>query len=201
MKIFDRFENNKYVIGYERKVILDVFTDSAGYRQADGTYNSNVGYFIYEGSELIYHKRKDYTNKTNNFGELKAIDLALKHIKKEIPEYYKEINIYSDSLLSINCLTTYLPSWLKSVKNGVMYNSSKQPVKNQDIIWSILETRKFFDKNNIKINIYFVRSHSPRSKIKYYHALYCKDNKVDITLEAYSVIRDRNAYCDAFIKN
>lgn len=201
LNIFGRMENNKYVIGYANKVSLDVFTDSAGYRQPDGSYNSNVGYLIYEGDSLLYKQRKDYINKTNNFGELKAIELALRYIKNNMGDSYDTINIYSDSLLSIKYLTVYLKTWLKNTRDGVMYNSKKEPVKNQDILWNILRLREYFRERNIRIRIYFVRSHSSESMIKNYYELFCRDNNTIITLDEYRIIRERNAICDLYIKD
>lgn len=200
MKIFGRNENNNYIIDYDNKVSLDVFTDSAGYRRPDGIFDSNVGFFIYQGPNLVHCKRKDFKKKTNNFGELKAIEMGLKYVTKHLSNSCYEINIYSDSLLSIKCLTTYLEKWLETAVDGIMYNSKNVPVKNQDIIWRIIKMRDYLESKGIDINIYFVRSHSPKSKIKQYHELYCKDNGVLISIKDYEIIRARNEYCDLFIK-
>lgn len=199
MAIIGKFIDNKYVIR-EEIVEVNIFTDSAGYRQPNGTYDSNVAYFIYYEDKLVGYNRVEYTNKTNNFGELKAIELALRHVKNNLNLAVDKVNIYSDSLLSINYLTAYLPTWLKNVRNGIMYSSKNEPVKNQDVLWDILEMEEYFKSNNIKLKLYFVRSHSSASQINKYHQLFCKDNKVAITVDEYKLIRERNAICDECVK-
>lgn len=199
MIILGKYNHNQYVIEL-KDYQLDIFTDSAGYRQQDGTYDSNVAFFIYHDDLLIYWDRVEYTNKTNNFGELKAIELALRYVKENL-KGVDSINIYSDSLLSINYLTSYLPKWLKNVRNGVMYNSSNEPVKNQDVLWDILSMKDYFKQEGIKNKLYFVRAHSPASQLIKYHELFCKDNKTTVTIDEYRKIRERNSICDACVKN
>ena len=181
-------------------VVLDVFTDSASYARENGIFDSNVGYFIYFKDNLLFFDRKDYTNKTNNFGELRAIELALKYIKNTYNLFFTRINIYTDSQLSILCLTEYLEKWKKKSKDGVLYNSRGKAVKNQDIIFKIIKLRKYFEDNGIEIKLYFVRSHTPNYRINEFHKQYCIDNNISITLEEYELIRKRNLICDTYIK-
>jgi ribonuclease HI len=47
----------------------------------------------------------------------------------------RNINIFSDSSYSINCVTVWFPNWKK---NGWV-NSSKKPVENKDIIEEIIK--------------------------------------------------------------
>ena len=68
---------------------------------------------------------------TNQRGELMAISKAVEIIKANFP-YETNIQIYTDSKYSIDCLTTWLPSWV--AKNWK--TSQGADVKHRDIIES-----------------------------------------------------------------
>ena len=110
---------------------------------------------------LGYNMRKFLVlpDSTNNRSEITAIKLAVQ-LAKEILDVDKEITgvtIYSDSKFSVYGLTVWMDSWLqKRGKNGVLYNYSGQPVKNQNVF---LEIIKYLYDNQLKIKFRHQKGH------------------------------------------
>ena len=149
---------------------LNIFTDASMY---NGTYN---GYTVgCAGVELATSiLRTDivtnlYPNgyipnyvvtldTTNNNSELIALRQGLLFAIAN-KDRFKTINIFSDSLLSVNSLNDWVQSWFyKSLKNRdwIFRNSSGAPVANQDIIKNIMVLIYY---NDLRINIYHMRGH------------------------------------------
>ena len=151
---------------------LNIFTDASMYA---GTYN---GYSVgCAGVELATsYTRTDVTNHlypngyipnyvvtldtTNNNSELIAIRQGVLFALAN-KDRFSEINLFSDSLLAINCLTQWINDWFfKAKKSGdpslIFRNSKGDPVANQDIIKSIIALIYF---NDLKINFYHQRGH------------------------------------------
>ena len=91
---------------------------------------------------------------TNQRAELYAILKALLII--DIINY-KNINIYTDSMYSINCITKWIKIWKK---NG-WKDSKKKDVKNKDLIDNIY---KIYSKYN-HINFKHVHAHTKNTDI------------------------------------
>lgn len=90
---------------------------------------------------------------TNQRAELYAIYKALLVIH-ESKKQINSINLYTDSMYSINCFTVWINTWLKNN----MISSNNKPVKNQDII---IPTYKLIQKFNI--TFHHVRSHTNKT--------------------------------------
>jgi ribonuclease HI len=89
---------------------------------------------------------------TNQKTELYAIYLALKKILDSDLKY-DLINVYTDSLYSLNCFTKWIKGWIK--KKWI--SSNGKPVKNQKIIkmiWGLIKNKQS------KIKFFHVRSHT-----------------------------------------
>jgi ribonuclease HI len=96
---------------------------------------------------------EEYTNKpTNQRCELEAIRRSLEFILEKVCEE-DSVEVYSDSMYSINCLNLWYKSW---EKNGWI-NSKKAPVENQDIIKPTLE---ILDKFPTRPIFKYVKGHA-----------------------------------------
>lgn len=101
---------------------------------------------------------------TNNRSEIIAVHLAIElgyeiiKLEKEVNGIeYDHINIYSDSQFTIFGLTKWMPTWIKSMdSHGIMYNSSREPVKNQELFKAILAS---VAEKKIKINLFHQAGH------------------------------------------
>lgn len=135
--------------------IVNVFTDGSFIKKKTTSGNELIycGYGIYfPNKELPNISRPFKTgNLTNQRAELFAIYVALIVIKKNLD--YNKINIYTDSLYSIEALTKYVYIWKK---NGWKTSEGKN-VKNLDIIQPITE---ILDKQRSKVIFIHVRSHT-----------------------------------------
>jgi len=130
---------NKKTIKSNLKKSICIYTD--GSCRNNGKKNAIAGIGVYienicKISEPIVGRQ------TNQRAELFAILKALQIIN--ISDY-SEINIYTDSKYSINCITNWINLWLKN--NWL--DKKKQPIKNKDIIQSIHNIYKKY--NNIHL--------------------------------------------------
>lgn len=96
-------------------------------------------------------------NTTNNDSEITAIQLAVElALKWRNKNMFNEINIFSDSNISVNGLNSWVYNWNKSKQDGVMYSSSGQEVANQLKFCTIIQT---IIQNNLRVRIMHQRGH------------------------------------------
>lgn len=158
MSILDYFKpdnNNKTSIDNSNNNIMfnniNIYTDGACINNGKKTAKAGIGIYISDDF-TVSEKLKGLP--TNQRAELYAILKALQVIN--ISDYSK-INIYTDSMYSINCITKWVKSWKK---NG-WKDSKKKDVKNKDLIDNI---DKIYSKYN---HIYFnhVEAHTNKTDI------------------------------------
>jgi ribonuclease HI len=145
------FDSDKYVNE------LIVFTD--GSCSKNGKKNSTGGFGIYFQNSNLKNYWKECKNGkiTNQRMELYAILKALLIIwKNKTYKDYEQIHIYSDSLYSIKCATSYLKTW---IKNGFKASNGEM-VKNKDIIMLIYKIMLYYKKVDTKIKFIHVKSHT-----------------------------------------
>lgn len=106
---------------------IDVFTDGSAMNKKDGIY---CGYGVYFPNSEFYNIYDKFRIKplTNQRAELFAIYKAIRIIRKK--SKHVDINIYTDSMYSINSLTIWIESWIKNDWK----TANKKEVMNKDII-------------------------------------------------------------------
>lgn len=127
---------------------LEIYTDASIKTYSSGRTFGCSGAICSTTGESIYTINPDTTN---NRSELIAIDIGIKlayNIYTREPGKYENVYLYSDSQFGIFGLTKWIFGWSKNIKNGVMYGSNKQPVKNQDLFIGILS---YLSINNFKV--------------------------------------------------
>ncbi len=130
---------------------INIYTDGACIN--NGKKNAKAGIGIYISDDFtVSEKLKGLP--TNQRAELYAILKALLII--DILNY-KNINIYTDSMYSINCITKWVKGWKK---NG-WKDSKKKDVKNKDLIDNI---DKIYSKYN-HIHFNHVEAHTNKTDI------------------------------------
>lgn len=92
---------------------------------------------------------------TNNSSEIKAVSLGVSKAL-QYRNNFKQINLFSDSMICIHGLREWLYNWLNCIYDGIMYSSSGKPVANQQTFSSILNT---IVMNNLRINLYHQKGH------------------------------------------
>ena len=134
----------------EKDIDISVYTDGSCHN--NGFRNAKAGIGIYFGpndnrnvSEPIFGKQ------TNNTAELKAIIKTIEILKKEIKEG-KNIMIYSDSMYSIRCATTY------GRKLEIVNWKKDKPIPNVELVKNLYNLCKPY--KNIKFT--YVKAHTDR---------------------------------------
>ena len=130
-----------------------VFTDGSCIN--NGKKYAKAGYGIYFPNNEFDNVSKSFLNQpiTNQRAELYAILKTLQIIFDKDNISVDQVNIYTDSQYSMNCVTTWIKTW---INNGWKSKDGK-PVKNLDIIKPIHE---YIKKNYGKIFFYHVKAHT-----------------------------------------
>jgi ribonuclease HI len=165
-KLQEKLEEYKKVFLKQNTVF--VFTD--GSCCGNGKIHSTAGIGIYIPSLEVKISESLNTalssvciqnsKNTNQRAELAAILKVLDILSKSnalIEDVSSNIEIYSDSMYSINCVTKWYKAW---EKNGWL-NSTSKPVVNRDIIEPIIDILK--KSNNVKFC--YVRAHTKEPPI------------------------------------
>jgi ribonuclease HI len=131
---------------------LIIFTDGACIN--NGKQNAKAGYGIHFPNNELNDISEHFINSpiTNQRAELYAILIALEKIKNISNN--NNIELYTDSQYSIDCLTKWVKTW---TRNGWKSKFNK-PVKNQDIIKSIVNIL-----NNYNISFHHVKAHTNKT--------------------------------------
>lgn len=144
---------NNLLTGYEP---LEICTDASLKIINDRTFTCS-GAISCNSQEKRFRILAD---STNNKGELVAIHqgvlLAIDEIKN-FPGRYARVNLYSDSQFGILGLRDWFQSWYSKMdQNGVIYNSSGSPVKNQELFFMIITECII---NNLTVYFYNQKGH------------------------------------------
>ncbi|KAI1012817.1 hypothetical protein LB504_008198 [Fusarium proliferatum] len=131
--------------------VLTIWTD--GSSLANGQAGSRAGLGVYFGpnDERNLAERLPGELQTNQRAELMAILRAL-----EIAPSTQDVEIVSDSQYSIKCVTQWGPGW---ERNG-WKNAAGGPIKNQDIVSSVLARIKTRDAAGSKTSFQWVKGHA-----------------------------------------
>ena len=140
-----------------KSAIIDIYTDaSVDTRQKISC--SGIIIVDRRRGKIISEQYLIKENATNNAGEIIAIWLAVYSAIQLLyisPMPY-EVNIYSDSQISLFGCRDWLTRWVRCIKDGQMYSTSGSPVANQewfeDIYHSIISS-------GIKVRFYHCKGH------------------------------------------
>lgn len=154
------------------KNTINIFTDASIKKLNTGEMIACPGCKIIETDEngiqnTIFEYSYIIRNATNNIGELSAIYLGVSSILN-LNRRDKIINLFSDSLLCISSLREWIFNWINNQYNYIMYSSSGEPVKNQEIIKSIILLIYY---NKLYINFYHQKGHVTNTDKSLNHAI------------------------------
>lgn len=157
---------------------LNIFTDASITKTIHNETIGCAGAICMENNNLC--KFLVQRDSTNNISEITAIKLAVE-LAIENRDKFDVVNIWADSQWSIYGMTKWIRPWMNSMINGVIYNSSGYPVKNQQIFLGII---KLIVQNNLPVNFYHIKGHVDLYNIKSIaHAVqvFKRSNGVDIS--------------------
>lgn len=133
---------------------MNIFTDASIMTSKYGETIGCAGAVCYENNDIC--KYKILRDCTNNISEITAIKLGIELAIENRYRRFETLNIYADSQWAIFGLTKWIRSWSRNTINGIMYNSSGTPVKNQEMFLSVI---KLIVDNNLPVNFYHVKGH------------------------------------------
>lgn len=136
---------------------LNIFTD-ASVRNMNYGFDSASGFVAMMGNEKLAEQIQINRNTTNNFGEIYAIQMAVQlafDVRRLMPEQPRYINIFSDSIISVNGLRKWFDGWTLD-DNGYLLSSSGEKVANQEIIVSIMNMIITY---NIDVSFFHIKGH------------------------------------------
>ena len=115
---------------------IRVFTDGACSKNGQAGARASYAFWIPEHKEL---SKADFVpsedSQTNNRGELLAIYEGVKCIYDNFPAQEIDLQVYTDSMYSKNCLTVWLPGFIeRNWKTSGYKGSASSDVKNRDLI-------------------------------------------------------------------
>jgi len=156
------------------------------------TFN-NAPYICNQQAYLSY-------DSTNNSGEIQAVRLGL-YLANLYKYRYNRINLFADSNICISGLNTWLDSWVKNAKRGILINSSNKVVENQETFKNIIDD---IITNQLYINFYHQKGHVESNKkesvdnaIKVFKTI----NKLNPSTDLINTISNYNNYVDVMTKN
>jgi ribonuclease HI len=130
---------------------IDIYTDGACSNNGKKYAKAGIGIYISDNLKISERLKGLQTNQR---AELYAILKALTII--DILKY-KTINIYTDSMYSINCITKWIKNWKK---NGWL-DKKKKLVKNKDLVDNI--DKIIIKYSHIKFN--YIEAHTKKNDI------------------------------------
>jgi len=173
---------------------LNIFTDAS----VDGIFSA-PGYIAYYGNEPCHALSKWLLNSTNNEGEVYAIKMALLYAAN-FPQV-KNINIFSDSLITVNGLNDWIKNWIKNVRSGKMYSSSGMEVANQSIF---LDCIKIITYYNINVRFYHVDGHKDCNNKRHVQKFmndFQRDNHINLDMAFAMFLMKCNSDIDRFTRD
>ena len=119
----------------------------------NGTKKAKAGIGIYFGENNIHNISEKFENiPTNQRAEIYAITKCIYLLKEKMKvSSLNKIIIYTDSQYTINCVTKWIPKWIKN--NWI--NSKNQEVKNQDLLKELYNLY-----NTMNIELKHIYSHT-----------------------------------------
>lgn len=172
---------------------LNIFTDASIITTVYGETIGCAGAICLENNNIC--KFEILRDSTNNISEITAVrlavELALVHRDK-----FDVVNIWADSQWSIFGLTKWIRSWMNNTCNGIMYNSSGDIVKNQQIFLCIM---KLIIDNNLKVNFYHIKGHVDIHNIRSINnaiSVFNRSNKTNISREKIYIAVNMNNMVD-----
>lgn len=185
---------------------IKIFTDGGAFAnkyEATG-FDSVASYNIWIDGKEVVCSAEFLKGKTNNFAEMYAIYKSLKIVSEYLSKKKNNtatIKLITDSELCKKSLTEWINGWLKNANIGVLYNSKKEPVANQQLILMAtiyLERLKLICSDQVYIQ--HINSHNSKSDIAKDCKKFNEKNNESLSLKEYEFYFMCNAKCDKMVK-
>ena len=184
-----------------------IFTDGGSFKneKEETGYDGAAAFIIWEDDNKIAEEGIFLKGKTNNFSEMFAIGKSITVLREYIEKHVEDktnitVTVVTDSQLCQKSLLEWIYGWKANAVNGVLYNSKKEPVANQNLI---LVTRNEMDKLESiidrKVFIQHINSHKSLKDLPKNCAKFNKKNHTNLTIDEYKFYHDCNDRCDKLV--
>jgi len=140
---------------------LNIFTDASVKNKSRNIFDVCYGAVAVCNDDIIDEVFRINTNSTVNEGEAKGILYGL-FLALKYRERFKVINIFSDSLISVNNINIGVYKWY-SIDEQLCRTNGDPVVKNSSVYLQILD---IISRNNLRVNIYHIKGHINPNKQK-----------------------------------
>ena len=179
-------------------------TDGGAFKhKQDKGFDSVSAFQMYENGKLVYKEALLLEDKTSNYAEIYAIFRAMKSINSYLQNSgirKCEVYLITDSELCFKSLTVWMRDWLNKSDGLTLYNSSKKPVINQEVMKmayiNMLELQTL-----CKFKLCHINSHETANNIEKLRKKFNKVNKLKFTEKEFELIYIANYECDKMVKD
>ena len=175
-----RIQNNPIVLDqFFNRETLNIFTDGSLCRK--GRSYGIVGAC---GNNIIFEDIREMSDGSINVLELKGIRTALDYMIY-YSQFYRYINIFSDSYYAVNMLRRTIFTWRFSKRHNCYITYDNKIVPNQELILGIYRTMYEMIEHNPFINLYWCPAHTDNGTANIMEARerFCKLNGVNAKVD------------------
>lgn len=135
---------------------INIFCDCSTNSKLEKITNTAYGAMAFNQTTLIDSEFRILTDKTSNYGELKAINLGVRLANKIRNRYsFNRFNIFSDSYIASFGMRDYCKKWM-AIDTGLYKRSTKQIVASQNVY---IDTINIIVENNLPVTIWDQKGH------------------------------------------
>lgn len=135
---------------------INIFCDCSTNSKLERITNTAYGAMAFNQTTLIDSEFRILTDKTSNYGELKAINLGVRLANKIRNQYsFNRFNIFSDSYIASFGMRDYCKKWM-AIDTGLYKRSTKQIVASQNVY---IDTINIIVENNLPVTIWDQKGH------------------------------------------
>lgn len=176
--------------------VLNIFCDASIMKLENETIGCPGSVVIGPSTDIVDGSIQLLRQSSNNNAEITAILMALQQALKFRSDF-PIINIFSDSKISVYGLREWMFNWARSIKDGVLYSSSGEPVANQQIFLHIV---RLVVSTNLNVNLYHQKGHVSDRNLLPAKQLFLESNGILISDDEAIYISKYNNYIDILTK-
>lgn len=162
---------------------INIFCDCSTNSKFDPITNASYGAIAFNQNTVIESDYRILTDKTSNYGELKAINLGVRlanYIRRKYS--FTRFNIFSDSYISAFGMRDFCKKW-KAIDAGLYKATNHQLVASQNVY---IDTLNIIVENDLPISIWHQKGHvnvNDKQSLQNTKELFIQDNFVQADVD------------------
>lgn len=183
---------------------INCFTDASITVDKDNKYIASSGYCIVKDGQILESKNKILYDATNSYGELFAVLMGIMALEKYVNPGI-QLNLFSDSRISIMGLREWIFKWIQNYKNSSgclgLISYSGTEIANQELYTLIVN---HIISKNMAVGLYHILGHINSENDKKLHkarTYFNKTNMARISDDEISEMCYYNNFVDIMTRN